>query len=1114
VGVLALFGGCFDAGEPLPSNAKSDSKSDTAIPEKPTADKAKANDEESKQSDSPDATENTTAESYRVVSPSEMRFLIDGCNVSFDAGGPALAFSSITPHQTGQPCPKMAQGTFESFSCNGVKIATTTNRFDEGFICTREFGKIKVTFNAGITPQYSVSITDRQRAELLRRTTNLAEVVEQEKTQSARKESPPQQGAPKVVGTAGDISREDRIPEVMTASDFEKLPDTAPVFSTPPELVLPEGHEDDIGCVGFNKDGTEAITIDKDAVVISWDVTTGLELRRETLSDQLRRSGLFARISRFGSIGTFGEYWAFLATDMQGGGHGVGCCKLNSGEMYLLSRPSEDRTMRVRNVRMGTPGHYLIACFDRSLVLTRKDAGTVPLELEVSDHRWQETALSPDGQYLATAALSETILWETERGTKVHTFEERLSNPIPVFRLDGSELVTYGRKSFSVWDVKSGKKLRTVPTATSASSVAFSPDGRRLLIAEGGSQAMLIDSLTGQPVQALGMRRGRPICADFSQDGRLLLVRYDGDLVALWEPSTGQRIESFRIKDNTLTSLSSVGSKTTETSTASLSEDGKTLSIAIDADTRGEWDADSLIGTSFLDRVRAGMPLATGPDGTVEVCSLPEEGALVLKDTNSKQELARLLVLDDGREWLALAPSGCYDGSTKALKSARWRQAGKLVAKTWYAREFGGADRLATAIKQRRTHQEDHPTRNGMLRTARAGLLRNKGQSSVRVGEGEEVMIVQVFRPWIGVALLTEDGLKTGWMPEQCFHHRNRPPQEAAPADVASTKPPLHATRPERTGAEPTGRISVSLQGISMSRLDDEYIVSGGSGTVTNGRGEVIAEGDVANRGGFIAMRLTSGASFQHVPTAMQISLEKWNGRNEENFARVTYGGDGRWTVDNNSFFLLMQSPNMMAAVGSVLPDESLVRASLITLPAGEWNLFGYTIAVSEDRATVKFLHGKIVESADCKVTSNAIPLDGAFGVTWGTSEESLEDVVVASEEEGVRVFQKKGEHLSVEGVPVDVIEYVYHQGKLTLLKIEAKGAEKYGELKQAIAKMTDNRGATRETNDSKALLCHGTTTDGTEILISLVLDPSTENVVFSIRCGGVRELLTQSLNQ
>lgn len=56
-------------------------------------------------------------------------------------------------------------GSIESFSCWGHPIDLTSDQFEDGFICTKEYGKIKIRCNPDFT--FRMEITPSQKAALM-----------------------------------------------------------------------------------------------------------------------------------------------------------------------------------------------------------------------------------------------------------------------------------------------------------------------------------------------------------------------------------------------------------------------------------------------------------------------------------------------------------------------------------------------------------------------------------------------------------------------------------------------------------------------------------------------------------------------------------------------------------------------------------------------------------------------------------------------------------------------------------------------------------------------------------------------------------------------------------
>ena len=101
-----------------------------------------------------------------------------------------------------------------------------------------------------------------------------------------------------------------------------------------------------------------------------------------------------------------------------------------------------------------------------------------------------------------------------------------------------------------LWDVDKGQSIgKPISTSGPVSCVAFSPDGRTVLIAtEGeqarGGQARLWDASTGAPIGDVLSHDGLVGDVAFSPDGKLVLIG-GGRETRLWDVSNGERIRTI-----------------------------------------------------------------------------------------------------------------------------------------------------------------------------------------------------------------------------------------------------------------------------------------------------------------------------------------------------------------------------------------------------------------------------------------------------------------------------------------------------------------------------------------------------------------------------------------
>ncbi|MBP1693769.1 MAG: hypothetical protein H6Q37_1652, partial [Chloroflexi bacterium] len=159
-------------------------------------------------------------------------------------------------------------------------------------------------------------------------------------------------------------------------------------------------------------------------------------------------------------------------------------------------------------------------------------------------------AFSPDGKRLAsTNGESDAYIWDAASGQKLFTLNGH-SNWIGdlAYSLDGSRLATIGYDGYvKMWDPASGKELFSVQTfteivpTTSNLSIDFSPDSARFATA-GGMQPKVWDARTGNLLLTLPAQDGDVYSIAFSPDGKHLVIGGQGGFASVWDAASGQKI--------------------------------------------------------------------------------------------------------------------------------------------------------------------------------------------------------------------------------------------------------------------------------------------------------------------------------------------------------------------------------------------------------------------------------------------------------------------------------------------------------------------------------------------------------------------------------------------
>jgi WD40 repeat protein len=156
-------------------------------------------------------------------------------------------------------------------------------------------------------------------------------------------------------------------------------------------------------------------------------------------------------------------------------------------------------------------------------------------------------AYSPDGKTILTAGGGGAFLRNAETAEVVRRFHAtgHFVNSL-AFSPDGARVLTGGiRGEAKVWDAQTGLVIRTLPLyLTGDVAVAFSPDGGKILTGDWGGTARIWDADTGALLQSLPHDNYVSLVAFSGDGGRILTVAWDGK-ARVWDINTGSIVTSF-----------------------------------------------------------------------------------------------------------------------------------------------------------------------------------------------------------------------------------------------------------------------------------------------------------------------------------------------------------------------------------------------------------------------------------------------------------------------------------------------------------------------------------------------------------------------------------------
>ena len=385
--------------------------------------------------------------------------------------------------------------------------------------------------------------------------------------------------------------------------------------STQTELRRFIGHTGIVRAVTFSPDGQTALSGGSDRLVILWDVETGQEIRRFEGHDGWVRTVDFSPDGKTAVSGGFvgdtvssvSEPGQLITWDLTSGqeirrfaGHPSGVVAaaftadgsgilassgffVNVANEYSLILWDVETGEKIRDFAItGNSDNFSLAVSpdgqtalsgtsDNDLILWEVSTGKPLRTLE--GHTGQmvtSAAFTPDGRYALTGdANGLIILWDMASHQPVMQTNVQVPNvggwhadDAPVLNLaissDGrTALSSAGDGTLVLWELINAAEIRRFAghKTEGLTSVAFTPDGKRVLTAEWGdafgysfgssNNMRLWDVATGEELQVFeGHTAGISMIA-VSADGRKALTGSEDGTIRLWDLETGVEIRSI-----------------------------------------------------------------------------------------------------------------------------------------------------------------------------------------------------------------------------------------------------------------------------------------------------------------------------------------------------------------------------------------------------------------------------------------------------------------------------------------------------------------------------------------------------------------------------------------
>ncbi|HEV7892229.1 MAG TPA: WD40 repeat domain-containing protein [Pyrinomonadaceae bacterium] len=442
--------------------------------------------------------------------------------------------------------------------------------------------------------------------------------------------------------------------------------------------------------LGFSADDKELTVGDRRATVTRWDVESGRLLDKLELSPCGDKRGvdsfsysrdlslLAARCgketvvtdARSGEVvrrhSTAYESKAVVVSRDNGGVASGGpgefeLLNLNSGEEYSLKEqpPIGCGCDFNRDSSLLAFTDYLD---DEKVKVVDVKSGRVVARLEAHPGVVRALAFSDDGSLLASGSDDGVVrVWDAAKGGLLRAFEGHTDSVRAVAFGPGGRLLASGGEdeSIKVWDVNTGTLLRSIdydgPDLLYVVSIAFRPDGKRLLTAQ-GVEVSLWDTSTWTRLQKFTTNEshkdaGSTTCCGseavyvrFSADGSRIISGHEDGTVKVWREGKAKPVRVLKTAETAETFALSPGEKLLASNTG---EEPPRL---------WDWAASKRVAT-VGDDASYTHGLAFSPDGR-RLATSDISGGMYVWDTKSGKPLLELDGGSSSDDALAFSPDG------------------------------------------------------------------------------------------------------------------------------------------------------------------------------------------------------------------------------------------------------------------------------------------------------------------------------------------------------------------------------------------------------------------------------------------------------------------------
>ena len=450
--------------------------------------------------------------------------------------------------------------------------------------------------------------------------------------------------------------------------------------------------------IALSRDG-KLVAIGHRESIILWDWASGKEIRRLAQPDAtgvaFSPDGKIVAAAGYGADSDQIHLW-----------------ELSSGKKNAKLPWERGNVYSAVRIAYTPDGKTLIAgqCFDSKVGLWDVASGKKRQELDAKAGSIFSLALSPDGATLATGSRQGGVpLWDVKTGRLIRTLpaaSERACTDV-AFSPNGKSLAAVESDSYSsnfkdrncisIWDIATGKKLSQFKGGSQLGNIAYSRDGKTLILASGAIR--LLDAATGKEV---GPTAGSRVYLGpgwssnmLSADGSVLAYLRQSD-VRLWEAKASREVRAIEIRFWDMEASREIRNAIEFDCffgyiMFALAPDGRTIAVSDDQYAINLWDIRSGKLLRCLQQGKKGIPnayaLAFSPDGRRLASADPEAAGVRLWDVVTGKLIRRLPLMKaadprEGNTWIGPGPI-IFSPDSRLLAASGMTSAGGDEVRIW-----------------------------------------------------------------------------------------------------------------------------------------------------------------------------------------------------------------------------------------------------------------------------------------------------------------------------------------------------------------------------------------------------------------------------------------------